>query len=319
MATSGLTTTLNLTPQILASACEELLAVKVPNFIHQLPAELYEMPRNGGTTLRRRRYNRPPPTLTPLGPSGQQPPPLILSALNLDATMSFYGSYYYINEQVILQSQEDVLTEASYLLGLNLRESEDILMRDMMAASASFVNCQGGSNGDNPTQVTYNDIGLAYRTLVGNDAMTISSMIGGENKFGTGPVRNAFLALCHTDLTNDLQQLPSFLNVANYPNQNGILPVEFGSIQNFRFMVSSIGSILFNASALAQNVYNIFCCAMESVCSIEQDMFSTQFIYRPAIFDGALAQNVSLAMKFAQVNAINNDQWILAVRATLGS
>ena len=108
MATSsGLTTTLNLTPQILASACEELLAVKVPNFIHKLPAELYLMPRNGGTTLRRRRYNRPPPIVTPLGPSGQQPPPLSLTALNLDATMGFYGGYYYINEQVILQSQED--------------------------------------------------------------------------------------------------------------------------------------------------------------------------------------------------------------------
>lgn len=105
------------------------------------------MPKNGGTTLRRRRYNRPPPILTPLGPSGQQPPPLSLTALNLDATMGFYGGYYYINEQVILQSQEDVLTEASYLLGICLRESEDILMRDMMAASASYINCQGGSNG----------------------------------------------------------------------------------------------------------------------------------------------------------------------------
>ena len=192
-------------------------------------------------------------------------------------------------------------------------------MRDMMAASASFIYCTGGSNGDSPSNVTYNDLGIAYRTLVGNDAMTITNFMQGELRFGSGPVRNAFLALCHTDLTNDLQQIANFFNVANYPKDDGILQVEFGTIQNFRFMVSSIGSILLNASAMGQNVYNIFCVGMEAVCAIDQDMYSAQMIYRPAIFDGALAQNVSLALKFAEVDAINNDQWIVSLRATLGS
>ena len=218
-----------------------------------------------------------------------------------------------------MQSQEDVLTEASYLLGICLRESEDILMRDMMAASASFINCTGGSNGDLPTNVSYNDLGIIFRTLIGNDAQTITNFTQGSLRFGSGPVRNAFLALCHTDLTNDLQQITNFLNVANYPKDDGILQVEFGSIQNFRFMVSSIGSVLVNASAMGQNVYNIFCVGMESVAAIDQDMYSAQMIYRPAIFDGALAQNVSLALKFAELPVINNDQWILTARATLGS
>lgn len=149
--------------------------------------------------------------------------------------------------------------------------------------------------------------------------MTITNFEQGSLRFGSGPVRNAFLSLCHTDLTNDLQQVQNFLNVANYPKDDGILQVEFGSIQNFRFMVSSIGSMLLNASALGNTVYNIFNVGMESVCAIDQDMYSTQLIYRPAIFDGALAQNVSLALKFAEVDAINNDQWILTLRATLAS
>lgn len=121
-------------------------------------------------------------------------------------------------------------------------------------------------------------------------------------------------------MTNDLQQVQNFLNVANYPKDDGILQVEFGTIQNFRYMVSSIGSVLRNASGIfAADVYNIFNVAMEAVCAIDQDMYSTQLIYRPAIFDGALAQNVSLALKFAEVDAINNDQWILTQRATLAS
>jgi hypothetical protein len=64
------------------------------------------MPRNGGTTLRMRRYNPLAPAMVPLGNSGVNPPPQVLSSVNIDGTMSFYGSYILINEQVTLQSQD---------------------------------------------------------------------------------------------------------------------------------------------------------------------------------------------------------------------
>lgn len=50
-----------------------------------------EMPRNGGTTLRMRRYNPLATALVPLGNTGVTPPAQVLSAVDIDAKVSFYG------------------------------------------------------------------------------------------------------------------------------------------------------------------------------------------------------------------------------------
>lgn len=64
------------------------------------------MPRNGGTTLRMRRYNPLATAPVPLGNSGLTPPPQTLTAVNIDAQMDFYGTYILLNEQVTLQNQD---------------------------------------------------------------------------------------------------------------------------------------------------------------------------------------------------------------------
>lgn len=68
--------------------------------IHKIPAERKTMPRNGGTTLRMRRYNPLPTALVPLGNTGVTPPSVQLTAVDIDATISFYGQYIQLNEQV---------------------------------------------------------------------------------------------------------------------------------------------------------------------------------------------------------------------------
>jgi len=95
-----ITTTALLPAPVQQSFSYKLLAVPVPNMIHKIPAMKKRMPRNGGTTLRMRRYNPLPTALVPLGNTGVTPPAVVLSAVDIDATISFYGQYIQLNEQV---------------------------------------------------------------------------------------------------------------------------------------------------------------------------------------------------------------------------
>lgn len=187
----------------------------------------------------------------------------------------------------------------------------------MLASTASFINCVGGLNGDNPTEITLPDVQTVVRTLLGGNAYTITDNIAGENRFGTTPVRNGYFALCNTDLTGNLENVQNFIHNSQYPAPMNILQSEWGAIGNLRFLVSSIGSVVQNASSLGNNVYNIFCVGMESFACVKQDAYTATFIYRPPIFDGPLAQNISVGYKFAQVPRILNDEWILNLRTTL--
>lgn len=312
-----ITTTTTLPAPVQQSFSYKLLSVPVPNMIHKIPAMLKQMPRNGGTTLRMRRYNPLATAMVPLGNTGVTPPSQQLTAVDIDARMSFYGTYVQLNEQVTLQSQDPVLNEAAARLGVSLRQTEDQLTRDMLAATAGFINCVNGVNGDNPTEITRVDVDTVVRTLLDNNAYTIMDNIEGENKFGTAPVRDAYFALCSTRLTGSLDNVGGFIHKNSYPAPMNALRSEWGSIGNLRFLVSSIGSTTANASNLGANVYNIFCVGMEAYACIEQDGYSAQFIYRPPIYDGPLALNSSVGYKFAEVPRITNDLWVINLRCTL--
>ena len=186
----------------------------------------------------------------------------------------------------------------------------------MLASTASFINCTGGINGDNPTDPARSDVNTVIQTLIGNNAYTIESGIEGEDKFGTAPVRDAYLALGSTDLMSSIEAITGFIPKWQYPNQQSTLRAEWGSVSNLRFLLSSIGSKTLNASALGQDVYNVFCVGLEAYACIEQDGYSSQFIYRPPIYDGPLALNASCGYKFAEVPRITNDAWVINLRMT---
>jgi len=312
-----ITTTANLPAPVQHSFSMKLLSVPVPNLIHKIAAVKKTMPAKGGTTLRMRRYNPLETAMVPLGNGGVHPPSQLLTAIDIDAEISFYGTYVQLNEQVTLQNQDPVLNEAAKRLGVSLRQTEDQLTREMLAAGAAAINCVGGVNGDNPTEVTIGDIDTVVRTLVGADAYTIMDNIEGEDKFGTAPIRESFFALAHSDLIGELDATAGFIAKAQYPSPMNATRSEWGAIGNLRFLLSSVGSREIGASALGAMRYNIFCVGMEAYACVEQDQYSAQFIYRPPIYDGPLALNASVGYKFAEVPRILNDEWIINLRTTL--
>lgn len=141
----------------------------------------------------------------------------------------------------------------------------------MLAATASFINCVGGVDGDNPTEITRSDVDAVVRTLMTNNAYTIMDNIEGADKFGTAPVRDAFFGLCSTKLIGNLDAVSGFINKNQYPAPMNALASEWGAIGNVRFLLSSIGSVSPNASYLGNDVFNIFIVGMEAYACIEQD------------------------------------------------
>src|SRR5665213_3853745 len=135
----------------------------------------------------------------------------------------------------------------------SVTQTEDQLTRDMLAATAGFINCVGGVNGDNPTEITRSDVDAVVRTLLNNNAYTIMDNIEGEDKFGTAPVRDAYFALCSTQLTGNLDAVSGFIQKNQYPAPMNALRSEWGAIGNLRFLISSIGSVTPNSSSLGAN------------------------------------------------------------------
>jgi len=294
-----------------------MLSLEYPDLIHNMGALKESLPKGGGYSMLFRRPNKLNPALVPLGNKGANPPSSNVTLVDIEARPDFYGSYTEINEQLVLQNQDKVLNYHTQVLSLQLRETEDILSREMMASSAAAINCVGGSNGDLPTEITLSDASAVTTTLLGSSAKRMLDGFEGANKFGTSPVKNSYLALASTDLSSDLEQTPGFKHVSEYSSQNNIPTAEWGQLSGLRMMLSPLGKMTTAASNLGNDVYDIFCMGMEAMGIVDQDGFHAQLLYTgPEIAGGPLHQNATLAWKTSFVSLILHESWIVRLRCT---
>ena len=199
-------------------------------------------------------------------------------------------------------------------------------MRDFIVSAASQINAGGGTNGYNPTNLGTADFSLVATTLDTNNAYKFMSGIEGMDRFGTGPVRSAYFMLSSTELQSDFDTLQAssgplvFLNQWNYPTNASALPSEYGSVGNIRILTSSEAPVARNAVQNNLGVFNDLyyntVLGKQAITHINQDGFSMNLIYRDPYYSGMLAQNATLAVKFAQAQALTQDTAIRNLLST---
>lgn len=295
-----------------------LLSRPMPKLIHKQMAMKKSIPPNSGRIVRYRRYTNLQTATVPLPDSGLTPPGQVLNAVDIDARWDWYGTYVTITDTVMFVNQDPVLNQTVSLLAQSMRETEDELIRNMLAGTSAVINCIGGVNGDTPTELSRQDIDTTIRALLANDAIMISDNIEGTLKFGTAPIREAFWSMMHVDLIPDLEAVTGFVSQAQYPSNMNVLNAEWGSVSNTRWLYSSRGSVSPNASLNGNNVYNVFVTGQEAYAMIDLTQATASFIYTPPGGPTDPLRRLQLgAWKMAQVPRILNDAWVYNLRATL--
>ncbi len=146
--------------------------------------------------------------------------------------------------------------------------------------------------------------------------------VGHKSNRMTGPVRSAYFMLSSTELQSDFDSLvgSGFLSQWNYPTNASALPSEYGSVYNTRILTSSEAPVARNAAANSSgtlnDIYYNSVLGKQAITHINQDGFSMNLIYRDPYYSGMLAQNATLAVKFAQAQAITQDTAIRNLLST---
>lgn len=115
--------------------------------------------------------------------------------------------------------------------------------------------------------------------------------------------------LSSTELQPDFDALTGsgFLSQWNYPTNASALPSEYGNVYNIRILASSEAPISRGSSANGRDVYYNSVVGKQAITHINQDGYSMNLIYRDPYYSGMLAQNITLAVKFAQAQALTQD------------
>lgn len=222
-----------------------LLKAARPLLLHTKWAQVRDLPRNGGLTIKFRRYSLLAANTTPLNegvtPSGAQ-----LSVTDLTATVAQYGDYVTLTDVLQFSTFDPILTETSDTLGQQAGNSLDQICRDVIIAGSTVQYASSATSRGTVTasmKLTRQEIREAVRTLQGNDARKITRMINPSTGFNTSPVNACFVGIVSENTLFDLKDEAGWTPVEEYASQKDVMEGEVGKVDDVRFVMTTNAKI----------------------------------------------------------------------------
>lgn len=76
------------------------------------------------------------------------------------------------------------------------------------------------------------------RSIAGNEGKMITKILDASPNYNTAPVEAGYLVFAHTDMENDIRELPGFKEVSEYGSRKVMHSLELGSTDRYRFICS---------------------------------------------------------------------------------
>lgn len=200
------------------------------------------------------------------------------------------------------------------MLAQNMWQTYDAIIRNMLTASATQIDCLNGTNGNAITDLSTPDIEICIDYLEGNNGKKMSPNQEGINAFGTAPVWAAYWMIVHTDLRSDVKDLDNFLPVAAYPRQQAVLEAELGALDELRVVKTTVA---YKDTSVSPIVYYNPFIAANAYGRITIDDQSMEMIIKPlGEGEDPLNQRQSMGWKGRLGCVILDDSWVGILRAT---
>lgn len=257
---AGNTTTTQVSTARTGYLIRELLERAYPFFIHSLFAQVKDLPRNSGVSVRFRKYGSLDAATTALT-EGITPDATQLSVTDISATPLQYGAYTITTDYLKQTIEEDYDSENAAILGDQFGDTIDQLTRDVLAAGDTVQYASSASSRGTVAagmNLNYAEVSEAQTTLEVANAKPITEVVSPSSGFNTTPVDASFVAFTHPRVIRNLRDsVAEWKPVETYaPNMSDrIHPSERGAVGEVRFLSTTNAKIFSAAGAGSIDVY----------------------------------------------------------------
>ena len=210
-----------------------LLINAKPYLVHDRFAQRRPLPQGASKIIKFRRYTKLATATAQLS-EGVTPPGKKLAKTDIKATAAQYGDFVHITDVVELTNTDGELNKAGDLLGMQMGETHDEIIRD------HIMQATGRTTFVTQNHLNKTDLDAVVKTLLNADARMITQLIHATTGVGTTPVRPAFWGILNTALIDDLEAVTGFKSTSEYPAQDTVDEAEWGATGNVRWLASSV-------------------------------------------------------------------------------
>jgi N4-gp56 family major capsid protein len=200
-------------------------------------AKKFTQPKNGTKTMRFRRAIPYAAATTALS-EGVPPSATQIRYDQVDVTLAQYGGYTPVSDIMVDLHTTPILSDINQLNAEQVAMTRESLLWGKLRA-ATNVQYEGGTSlvtTDGLLSISAQQ--LAVRTLQRNKAKKFTRIVAGGVAVSTKAIEAAYIAFVHTDAEKDIRSMANFTPVAKYGKQETVCELEFGSVDNVRYVSS---------------------------------------------------------------------------------
>lgn len=254
----------DISPAVAAWAVVRMLKRALPLLVFEKFGQTYPLPTNSTQTAKFRRYFLSGATgsagsgtgdfYTPLATTplleGVTPEGRSLANQDYTVTLAQYGDYITITDVVNDTHPDNILAEATDILGENAAETVETLRYNVLKAGTNvFYANQVAGRSSVITAITLEDQRRVTTGLNRQNAKKITSVVASSAQFNTKSVEAGYVAVVHPDLESDIREMTGFKPVADYGPHTSPWEGEIGSVEQVRYIATTVAKPFADAGA----------------------------------------------------------------------
>lgn len=183
---------------------------------------------------------------------GVTPAPLSLTAQDYPVTLQQLIIIFGFSDKMADQYEDDVPAEYKLQVGQQLGLAREMMRFGAIKASTNkFYGGTGTSRATVNGKLTLPLLRKIAKSLKLNHAKQVTKVLKPGVEYGTVAVQQAYMVYAHTDLEQDIYDLPKFKDAVDYAQGAARIPGEIGAVEGFRFVTSpDLPSVLDSGAAL---------------------------------------------------------------------
>lgn len=245
----------DISPAVAAWATVRMLTRALPLLVFEKFGQTYPLPTNSTQTAKFRRYflsgatgsagNGSGDFYTPLATTplveGVTPEGRVLANQDYTVTLAQYGDYITITDVVNDTHPDNILAEATDILGENAAQTVEALRYNILKAGTNvFYASSVAGRSSVINKISLNDQRRVTTALNRQNAKKITNVVASTADYGTKSVEASYVAVVHPDLETDIRDMTGFKPVSDYGPHTSPMEGEIGSVEQVRYLATTV-------------------------------------------------------------------------------
>lgn len=211
-----------------------LLREAGPNLVHDQFGQKRDIPRGNGKTIEFRKFNQLPKALTALT-EGVTPDGGALDVTSLTATVAQYGYFVRITDVLDLTAIDNVIVEATQLLGSQAGVTLDTIVRNELVAGTNVMYAPKVASGAETAVSARSGLDKTAQLTV----KMVQKAVAFLKKNNVPAIDGKYVAIIHPYVAYDLMRDPEWVDAHKYAQPTNLYTGEIGEVAGVRFVEST--------------------------------------------------------------------------------